>query len=94
MSLVGNWQREAARFTPSCGCTSTTAPSGPREEFTEAIAGCDLVITTYALAARDAADLRKIAWRRVVVDEAQAIKNAATKQATAIRSLPAGPDRV
>ena len=50
----------------------------------------DLVITTYALAARDAADLRKIAWRRVVVDEAQAIKNAATKQATAIRSLPTG----
>jgi non-specific serine/threonine protein kinase len=41
------------------------------------------------LAARDASDLRKITWRRVVVDEAQAIKNAATKQSTAIRSLPA-----
>ena len=48
------------------------------------------MLTTYALAARDAADLRKITWRRVVVDEAQAIKNAATKQATAIRSIPAG----
>ena len=47
------------------------------------------MITTYALAARDAVVLRKINWRRVVVDEAQAIKNAATKQATQIRSIPA-----
>ena len=91
MSLVGNWQREAARFTPRLRVhihhgTERSRGSG----FTEAIAGCDLVITTYALAARDAADLRKITWRRVVVDEAQAIKNAATKQATAIRSIPAG----
>ena len=30
MSLVGNWQKEAARFAPSCGCTSTTAPTGCR----------------------------------------------------------------
>ena len=63
--------------------------ANPRPAFAEAIAGCDLVITTYALAARDAADLRKISWRRVVADEAQAIKNAATKQATAIRTIPA-----
>ncbi len=59
------------------------------KHFVRAVAGSDLVVTTYALAARDAADLRKITWRRIVVDEAQAIKNAATKQATAIRSLPA-----
>ena len=52
--------------------------------------GSDLVITTYAIATRDAAVLRRIEWRRLVVDEAQAIKNAATKQATAIRSIPAG----
>ena len=57
--------------------------------FGDAVATADLIVTTYALAARDAADLRKITWRRVVVDEAQAIKNAATTQATAIRSLPA-----
>ena len=64
------------------------------KEFAAAVAANDLIVTTYALAARDAADLRRIAWRRVVVDEAQAIKNAATRQATAIRSLPAGsPDR-
>ena len=90
MSLVGNWQREAARFTPELRVHVHHGAERARgRAFTEAIAGCDLVVTTYALAARDAADLRKIGWQRVVVDEAQAIKNAATKQATAIRSIPA-----
>lgn len=90
MSLVGNWHREAARFTPHLRVHVHHGKERARgKRFTEAVADADLVITTYALAARDAADLRKISWRRVVVDEAQAIKNAATKQATAIRSLPA-----
>ena len=90
MSLVGNWQREAANSPRLRVHIHHGAERARGSGFTEAIAGCDLVITTYALAARDAADLRKITWRRVVVDEAQAIKNAATKQATAIRSIPAG----
>jgi non-specific serine/threonine protein kinase len=90
MSLVGNWQREAARFTPNLRVHVHHGAERTRgRAFAEAIAGCDLVVTTYALAARDAADLRKVGWSRVVVDEAQAIKNAATKQATAIRSIPA-----
>jgi non-specific serine/threonine protein kinase len=91
MSLVGNWQREAARFTPHLRVHVHHGAERARgKHFTDAVAASDLVITTYALAARDAAELRRITWRRVIVDEAQAIKNAATKQATAIRSLPAG----
>lgn len=91
MSLVGNWQREAARFTPTLRVHVHHGAERARgKEFADAVAAADLIVTTYALAARDAADLRRIAWRRVVVDEAQAIKNAATRQATAIRSLPAG----
>ncbi len=89
MSLVGNWQREAARFTPALRVHVHHGKERARgKDFSDAVAAADLVVTTYALAARDAAALRKITWRRVVVDEAQAIKNAATKQATAIRSLP------
>jgi hypothetical protein len=91
MSLVGNWQREAARFTPDLRVHVHHGAERARgKEFTAAVDESDLIVTTYALAARDAVDLRRIRWRRVVVDEAQAIKNAATKQATAIRSLPAG----
>ncbi|HEY5880645.1 MAG TPA: DEAD/DEAH box helicase [Nakamurella sp.] len=91
MSLVGNWQREASRFTPHLRVHVHHGAERARgKHFTAAVAASDLVITTYSLAARDAVDLRRIGWRRVIVDEAQAIKNAATKQATAIRSLPAG----
>jgi SNF2 family DNA or RNA helicase len=90
MSLVGNWQREAERFTPTLRVHVHHGGERARgKHFAEAVAAADLVITTYALAARDAAELRKINWRRVIVDEAQAIKNSATKQAVAIRTLPA-----
>jgi non-specific serine/threonine protein kinase len=90
MSLVGNWEREAARFTPQLRIHVHHGKERARgKHFDHAVTSSDLVITTYALAARDVADLRKIGWRRVVVDEAQAIKNSATKQAMAIRSLPA-----
>jgi hypothetical protein len=90
MSLVGNWQREAARFAPGLRVHVHHGAERARgQAFAAAVAGADLVITTYALAARDAAALGDIRWHRVVVDEAQAIKNAATRQAAAVRALPA-----
>ncbi|MGW5672465.1 DEAD/DEAH box helicase, partial [Micromonospora sp. NPDC003776] len=90
MSLVGNWQREAARFTPGLRVHVHHGAERARgEEFTDAVHAADLVLTTYSVAARDAYDLAGIDWHRVVVDEAQAIKNAATRQAEAVRSLPA-----
>jgi len=90
MSLVGNWKREAERFAPSLRVHVHHGAERARgKRFTEAVADSDLVVTTYALAARDAAALAEIEWHRVVVDEAQAIKNAATRQAVAVRALPA-----
>ncbi|MHB8293139.1 MAG: DEAD/DEAH box helicase [Acidimicrobiales bacterium] len=90
MSLVGNWQREAARFTPQMRVHVHHGAERPRgEDFDAAVASSDLVVTTYALLVRDSAALRKVAWARVVLDEAQAVKNAATKAAVAARSLPA-----
>ncbi len=53
------------------------------------MAGADLVITTYQTAARDLAALSQVRWARVVCDEAQAIKNHLSRQAKAVRSLPA-----
>ncbi|NUO56405.1 MAG: DEAD/DEAH box helicase, partial [Hamadaea sp.] len=90
MSLVGNWEREAAKFAPALRVhVHHGAERAQGESFVRAVRDADLVVTTYALAARDAAALGEIQWHRVVVDEAQAIKNAATRQAVAIRSLPA-----
>ncbi|MGA3540854.1 SNF2-related protein [Micromonosporaceae bacterium DT194] len=90
MSLVGNWEREAARFAPTRRVhVHHGGERTRRRRFTDAVAAADLVLTTYSTAARDAKLLRGVDWHRVVVDEAQAIKNAATRQAEAVRTLPA-----
>ncbi|MEV6693955.1 DEAD/DEAH box helicase [Micromonospora sp. NPDC051196] len=90
MSLVGNWQREAARFTPELRVHVHHGAQRARgAEFGSAVQTADLVLTTYPTAARDAVDLAGVDWHRVVLDEAQAVKNAATRQAEAVRALPA-----
>jgi SNF2 family DNA or RNA helicase len=57
--------------------------------FQQAIEQVDVVITSYALVRRDREILEQIVWSDVVLDEAQNIKNASTKQAQAVRALPA-----
>ncbi|WP_405116802.1 SNF2-related protein [Micromonospora sp. NBC_01405] len=90
MSLVGNWQREAARFAPTLRVhVHHGADRARRDGFAAVVHAADLVLTTYSVATRDAVELAGIDWHRLVVDEAQAIKNAATRQAEAVRSLPA-----
>lgn len=91
MSVVGNWQREAERFAPDLNVL--VHHGGGRssgEELAEAVAEADLVLTTYSLLARDAAALGAFDWGRIVLDEAQHIKNAGTRQARAARQLRAG----
>jgi superfamily II DNA or RNA helicase len=88
MSLVGNWQREAAKFAPGLRVhVHHGAERATGEEFETALAAADLVVTTYTILARDAASLRAVRWHRVVLDEAQAVKNAATQAAIAARQL-------
>jgi SNF2 family DNA or RNA helicase len=90
MSLVGNWQREAQRFTPDLVVhVHHGADRLSGEELAGAMASADLVITTYQVAVRDLAELSSVRWPRVVCDEAQAIKNHLSLQAKAVRSLPA-----
>jgi len=84
-SLVFNWAAEAAKFTPGL---RVLALHGPRrhEQFSQAPAA-DLVITSYALARRDAAHYRGLEFDTVVLDEAQHIKNRQTQNAQAVKSL-------
>ncbi|MBF8192599.1 ATP-dependent helicase, partial [Nonomuraea sp. K274] len=86
MSLVGNWQREAARFAPDL---RVYVHHGSGRDAAR-VTGADLVITTYGTAQRDLETLKRHEWRRVVCDEAQAIKNSGTLQARAVRSIPTG----
>jgi SNF2 family DNA or RNA helicase len=90
MSLVGNWQREAAKFTPGLSVHvhhGSDRLSGL--DLAATVAAADLVITSYGVAARDRTVLAGVPWSRVVCDEAQNIKNARTRQAEAVRSIPA-----
>ena len=94
MSLVGNWQREAAKFTPELAVHvhhGADRLAGP--ELVAAVSAADLVITTYGVATRDRAALAEVPWARMVCDEAQNIKNASTRQAQAVRAIPA-PARI
>ncbi len=89
-SVVGNWQKEAARFTPDLpvmvhhGLTRTKGAAFKREASKQAI-----VLSSYALLHRDFEFLTDIPWAGVILDEAQNIKNPETKQARAARSLTA-----
>ncbi len=90
-SVVGNWQREAQRFAPDLtvlvhhGSDRLDAP----KSFSDACRGRNLVITSYGLARRDARLLRAVSWHRVVIDEAQNIKNPGAAQTRAILKLKA-----
>ncbi|MCC3376705.1 DEAD/DEAH box helicase [Cohnella sp. REN36] len=89
-SVLGNWQKELARFAPSL---RVTLHYGPRraggEAFAAAIGEADVVLTTYATAALDQETLQAYTWTTVCLDEAQNIKNAQTKQSAAVRAIPA-----
>ena len=88
-SVCFNWIDELARFAPSL------RPVIYREQADRA--GClaslgkrDVLIASYGLLVRDAAQLANRPFATLVIDEAQALKNAATRRAKAARSLDAG----
>ena len=82
-SLVFNWKDEAARFTPGLRVLDYTGTSRDPA----AIEEHDLVITTYGTLRRDAPQLTEHQFDYVILDEAQAVKNASTASAKAVRLL-------
>jgi SNF2 family DNA or RNA helicase len=91
MSLVGNWEREAARFAPGLRVYAHHGPQRVHgEELAARLGDADLVVTTYATATRDMDELAGHEWRRVVLDEAQAIKNSLSQAARAVKRLRGG----
>ena len=86
-SLVANWRSEAARFAPDLRVLVLHGPA--RGGLHEAIPHHDLVITTYPLLARDQEALVAHEYALLVLDEAQAIKNAKSQAARIVRTIPA-----
>ncbi|MEM9651501.1 MAG: DEAD/DEAH box helicase [Actinomycetota bacterium] len=90
LSVVHNWEAEAAAFAPKFRVLIAHGASRKRgEAFVEQLADVDLVISTYGTVSRDVEAMSADRWNIVVCDEAQAIKNHRTKAARAIRALEA-----
>ena len=89
-SVLGNWQREANRFAPTLKTRIHHGSQRPRslEELKDSIAGIDLVILSFGVARMDGKLLKKIRWRRLVVDEAQNVKNPAAAITKALSAIP------
>ncbi|MEW6152390.1 MAG: DEAD/DEAH box helicase [Actinomycetota bacterium] len=91
VSVLGNWERELARFGPALRVHvhhGAGRHSG-RRSFAKVVAGHDAVLTTYSLVARDAAHLGAVEWGRLVLDEAQQVKNPGAAQSRAVAQLKA-----
>jgi SNF2 family DNA or RNA helicase len=89
-SVATNWVREAARFAPGLRAFVHHGPDrAGGEDLAAAAREHDLVVTTYGLLHRDAAELAAVAWRGLVLDEAQNIKNPDSLRARAARALRA-----
>lgn len=84
-SLLVNWEREAARFTPGLKILEYFNPGRDKDfsQFNEA----DLVITTYGIMLRDIDLLGKYHFNYILLDESQAIKNPLSQTARATRLL-------
>ncbi|MGW6562170.1 SNF2-related protein [Streptomyces hydrogenans] len=87
-SLLGNWQREAARFAPG---VPVRRFHGTARELGDLDGG--IVLTTYGTLRTRAAQLAERPWGMIVADEAQHVKNPFSATAKALRTLPA-PARV
>ncbi len=87
-SVVGNWEREINRFAPDVPVVRHHGPE--RIEDPREFLGGQIVVTTYAILRRDVEVLSGVDWDVVIFDEAQQIKNTASKGAKAARELRAG----
>ena len=89
-SVINNWEREAARFTPDLPVLLHHGPNRrDGDAFREASGGQHLVITSYGTMNRDRDLLGSVPWRAAILDEAQNIKNPASQQARTARGLRA-----
>jgi SNF2 family DNA or RNA helicase len=90
-SVMGNWQKEVEKFAPQLKTAIHHGGSRIKDdsEFTDMCLEQDMLITSYALVRRDAKLINKVNWQRIVLDEAQNIKNPKSAQSKAIFKLKA-----
>lgn len=88
-SLVYNWKNEFEKFAPSMHIRVISGTKTEREALLEDISDVDVLITSYQLLRQDLSLYRDQTFSVMILDEAQAIKNDATKTARAVKSVAA-----
>ena len=89
-SVMENWRREAAKFTPGLPVIIHHGIGRVKnDDFKKETAGQAIVISSYALLHRDFATFKSVKWTGIILDEAQNVKNPETKQSKAARNLSA-----
>jgi superfamily II DNA or RNA helicase len=86
-SLMGNWRHEVEKFAPELSILVLHGTD--RHDDYATLETADIVVTTYALAHRDLAQLKEHRFHLLILDEAQAIKNPLAKIAQSVRELRA-----
>ncbi len=89
-SVVPNWAREVARFTPGLRVATVEETRSRRgTELAEHVAGADVVVTSYALFRIEFEAYEAVPWSALVLDEAQFVKNHQAKTYQCARRLAA-----
>ena len=88
-SLVYNWTAELKRFAPQLSCAAVAGQKKQRDVLLAGAYDTDVLVTSYDLLRRDIDSYQKLAFRRLVLDEAQYIKNPLTKVAKAATQVSA-----
>ncbi|MEV6921019.1 DEAD/DEAH box helicase [Amycolatopsis sp. NPDC051106] len=84
-SLLGNWEREFARFAPDIPVRRFHGGSRHLDD----LAPDEVVLATYGVLRRDRETLSEVDWGLVAVDEAQHVKNPLSATAKELRKIPA-----
>ncbi|QQK79034.1 SNF2 helicase associated domain-containing protein [Salicibibacter cibi] len=86
-SLSYNWEKEFQRFAPDMDTEVIVGPKAERQKKLEQSSNAQVLITSYPLIQREADIYQSEPFDVLILDEAQAIKNQASKTAQAVRSL-------
>jgi superfamily II DNA or RNA helicase len=86
-SVVSNWGDEARKFAP--GLSLHLYRGSDRASLLSGLHAGDVLVTSYAIAVRDAEPLKGQRFATLIIDEAQSVKNATTLRFRAVRELAA-----